>query len=273
MNRIGTRNAGAEPLLAIEGLAASIGDKPILKGVDLSLRRGEVHAIMGPNGSGKSTLAQVLAGRDTFTVTAGTVRYRGQDLLALSPEERAVQGIFLGFQYPVEIPGVGNLYFLRTALNAVRRARGEEELDAMDFLALARERMKLVQMDPAFMNRSVNEGFSGGEKKRNEVLQMAVLEPTLAILDETDSGLDIDALRVVAGGINAARSPDRAILLVTHYQRLLEYVVPDHVHVMAGGRIVLSGGPELALELERKGYAWIEDQANPGAAAEARVSP
>ena len=272
MNGDGTATAGAEPLLAVEGLKASIGDKPILKGVDLSLRRGEVHAIMGPNGSGKSTLAQVLAGRDTFTVTGGAVRYRGRDLLALSPEERAVQGIFLGFQYPVEIPGVGNLYFLRTALNAVRRARGEEELDAMDFLALAKERMKLVQMDPAFMNRSVNEGFSGGEKKRNEILQMAVLEPTLAILDETDSGLDIDALRVVAGGINASRSPDRAILLVTHYQRLLEHVVPDHVHVMAGGRIVLSGGRELALELEKKGYAWIDDQAG-DAFAEARVSP
>ncbi len=266
-------NGAAEPLLAIEGLTASIGDKPILKGVDLSLRRGEVHAIMGPNGSGKSTLAQVLAGRDTFAVTGGAVRYQGQDLLSLPPEERAVRGIFLGFQYPVEIPGVGNLYFLRTALNAVRKARGEEELDAMDFLTLAKERMKLVQMDPAFMNRSVNEGFSGGEKKRNEILQMAVLEPTLAILDETDSGLDIDALRVVAGGINALRSPDRAILLVTHYQRLLEYVVPDHVHVMAGGRIVLSGGRELALELEKRGYAWIDDQAAQDEAAPARVSP
>jgi Fe-S cluster assembly ATP-binding protein len=268
----GTKNAGAEPLLAIEGLEASVGDKPILKGVDLSLRRGEVHAIMGPNGSGKSTLAQVLAGRDTFTVTAGRVRYRGEDLLALSPEARAIQGIFLGFQYPAEIPGVGNMYFLRTALNAIRKARGEEELDAIDFLALAKEKMKLVEMDPAFMNRSVNEGFSGGEKKRNEVLQMAVLEPTLAILDETDSGLDIDALRVVAGGINAMRGPDRAILLVTHYQRLLEYVVPDRVHVMAGGRIVLSGGRELALELDKKGYAWVDEQASAGPEP-ARVSP
>ena len=257
MNGNGASGAAAEPLLAIQGLSASVGDTPILKGVDLSLRRGEVHAIMGPNGSGKSTLAQVLAGRDTFAVTGGTVRYRGRDLLALSPEERAGQGIFLGFQYPVEIPGVGNLYFLRTALNAVRRARGEEELDAMDFLALAKERMKLVQMDPAFMNRSVNEGFSGGEKKRNEILQLAVLQPTLAILDETDSGLDIDALRVVAGGINAMRSPERAILLVTHYKRLLEHVRPDAVHVMAHGRIVRSGGPELADELEKGGYAWV----------------
>jgi Fe-S cluster assembly ATP-binding protein len=269
----GTKDPGAEPLLAVEGLEASIGDTPILKGVDLSLRRGEVHAIMGPNGSGKSTLAQVLAGRDTFTVTAGRVRYQGQDLLALTPEARAARGLFLGFQYPVEIPGVGNMYFLRTALNAIRKARGDEELDAMDFLELAREKMKLVQMDPAFMNRSVNEGFSGGEKKRNEVLQMAVLEPTLAILDETDSGLDIDALRVVAGGVEALRSPDRTMLLITHYQRLLEYVVPDRVHVMAGGRIVLSGGRELAEELERKGYAWIEEQAARTARAEpARVS-
>ena len=268
----GTKDAGADPLLAIEGLEASVGDKPILKGVDLSLRRGEVHAIMGPNGSGKSTLAQVLAGRDTFTVTAGRVRYRGEDLLGLAPEARATQGIFLAFQYPVEIPGVGNMYFLRTALNAIRKARGEEELDAIDFLALAKEKMTLVQMDPAFMSRSVNEGFSGGEKKRNEVLQMAVLEPTLAILDETDSGLDIDALRVVAGGINAMRGPDRAILLVTHYQRLLEYVVPDRVHVMAGGRIVLSGGRELALELDKKGYAWVDEQAGAGPEP-ARVSP
>ena len=263
-----------EPLLLIEGLEASVAGKPILKGVDLSMRRGEVHAVMGPNGSGKSTLAQVLAGRETFAVSAGRVRYLGEDLLALAPEVRAARGVFLGFQYPVEIPGVGNMYFLRTALNAVRKARGQEELDAMDFLEFAREKMKLVQMDPAFMNRSVNEGFSGGEKKRNEVLQMAVLEPTLAILDETDSGLDIDALRVVAGGVNAARSPERAILLITHYQRLLEYVVPDRVHVMAGGRIVLSGGRELAEELERKGYGWIDEQAGPAAAGQpARVAP
>ena len=273
---IDAKNNGAarEPLLVIEGLEVAIGDKPILHGVDLALDLGEVHAIMGPNGSGKSTLAQVLAGRDAFTVTAGRVRYRGEDLLGLKPEDRAKQGIFLGFQYPVEIPGVGNLYFMRTALNALRKSRGEEELDAMDFLELAREKMKLVQMDPAFMNRSVNEGFSGGEKKRNEVLQMAVLEPKLAILDETDSGLDIDALRVIAGGINGMRGPDRAILLVTHYQRLLEYVVPDHVHVMVGGRIVLSGGRELAVKLEKKGYAWIDEQARDGAWGEPRrVSP
>ena len=244
-------------LLAIEGLRANVGDQEILKGVDLALRPGEVHAIMGPNGSGKSTLSYVLAGRDAYGVTAGRVTYDGQDLLALAPEARAAVGIFLGFQYPVEIPGVGNLYFLRTALNAVRRSRGEEELDAIDFLSLAKEKMKLVELDPAFGSRSVNEGFSGGEKKRNEVFQMAVLEPRLAILDEIDSGLDIDALRIVARGVNALRRPDRAILLVTHYKRLLEYVRPDRVHVMAGGRIVRSGGPELADELEQTGYAWV----------------
>ena len=261
-------------MLEIEGLRARIGEKEILKGLDLTLRAGEVHAIMGPNGSGKSTLAQVLAGRDTFTVTGGKVSYEGQDLLALSPEKRAAAGIFLAFQYPVEIPGVGNMYFLRTALNSIRKARGEEELDAMDFLSVAKEKMKLVEMDPAFMNRSVNEGFSGGEKKRNEILQMAVLEPRLAILDETDSGLDIDALRIVAGGVNAMRSPDRAMLVITHYQRLLDYIVPDFVHVMAAGRIVLSGGRDLALELEKKGYAWVDDLAANGAlAAPEAVSP
>ncbi len=245
-------------MLRIRGLRATVGEKEILKGLDLELGAGEIHAIMGPNGSGKSTLAGVLAGREAYEVTAGEVSFLGQDLLALAPEARAAAGLFLGFQYPVEIPGVGNLYFLRTALNAVRRARGEEELDAMDFLALAREKMKLVELDPAFGSRSVNEGFSGGEKKRNEIFQMAVLEPRLAILDEIDSGLDIDALRVVAQGVNALRRSDRAVLLVTHYKRLLEYVEPDVVHVMAGGRIVRSGGPELAEELERTGYAWVD---------------
>ncbi len=245
-------------LLEVRGLRARIDDKEILKGLDLSVRPGEVHAIMGPNGSGKSTFAGVLAGRDRAEVTGGSATLDGKDLLSLSPEERAVSGLFLGFQYPVEIPGVGNLYFLRTALNAQRKARGEEELDAVDFLGLAKEKMKLVEMDPAFMNRGVNEGFSGGEKKRNEVLQMAVLEPRLSILDEIDSGLDIDALRVVAKGVEALRSPERSTILVTHYQRLLEYIVPDRIHVMSAGRIVLSGGRELALELEKKGYAWVE---------------
>jgi Fe-S cluster assembly ATP-binding protein len=250
--------AGDGALLRVEGIRARVGDNEILKGVDLVLRPGEVHAIMGPNGSGKSTLAGVLAGREAFEVTAGRALFDGKDLLSLAPEARAAAGLFLGFQYPVEIPGVGNLYFLRTALNALRRARGEEELDAMDFLALAKEKMKLVELDPAFGSRSVNEGFSGGEKKRNEVFQMAVLEPKLAILDEIDSGLDIDALRVVAHGVNALRRPDRSVLLVTHYKRLLEYVPADRVHVMAGGRIVRSGGPELADELERTGYAWAD---------------
>jgi Fe-S cluster assembly ATP-binding protein len=246
-----------DTMLRIAGLRAKVGEQEILKGVDLVVRPGEVHAIMGPNGSGKSTLAGVLAGREAYTVTGGEVSYLGQDLLALPPEARAAAGLFLGFQYPVEIPGVGNLYFLRTALNAIRRTRGEEELDAMDFLSLAREKMKQLELDPALSNRSVNEGFSGGEKKRNEIFQMAVLEPRLAILDEIDSGLDIDALRVVARGVNALRRPDRSILLVTHYKRLLEYVRPERVHVMAGGRIVRSGGPELADELERTGYAWV----------------
>ncbi len=249
--------ATARALLEVHGLRARVDDKEILKGVDLVVRPGEIHAIMGPNGSGKSTLAGVLAGRGAYQVTGGSAAFEGQDLLALAPEARAAAGLFLGFQYPVEIPGVGNLYFLRTALNAVRRARGEEELDAMDFLSLAKEKMKLVEIDPSFGSRSVNEGFSGGEKKRNEVFQMAVLEPKLAILDEIDSGLDIDALRVVARGVNALRRADRAVLLVTHYKRLLEYIAADHVHVMAAGRIVRSGGPDLADELEQTGYAWV----------------
>ena len=248
----------SEPLLRVKDLHATVGGKEILRGIDLEVGPGEVHAIMGPNGSGKSTFAQVLAGRETFEVTKGEVLYQGQDLLALSPEERAVAGIFMAFQYPVEIPGVGNLYFLRTALNALRKRRGEEELDAMDFLALAKEKMKLVAMDQSFTGRSVNEGFSGGEKKRNEIFQMAVLDPKLAILDETDSGLDIDALRIVASGVNSLRHKDRAMIVITHYQRLLEYIVPDRVHVMGNGRIVRSGGRELALELEQKGYAQVE---------------
>jgi Fe-S cluster assembly ATP-binding protein len=256
-------------LLSVRNLHARIGDKEILKGINLELKPGEVHAIMGPNGSGKSTLSQVLAGRETYKVTQGEVLFDGKDLLALSPEARATAGVFLAFQYPVEIPGVGNLHFLRTALNAQRRSQGLEELDAMDFLALAKERMKLVQMDQGFLNRSVNEGFSGGEKKRNEVFQMAVLQPRLAILDETDSGLDIDALRIVAGGVNSLRSPERALLVITHYQRLLDYIVPDRVHVMAAGRIVMSGGKELALELEKKGYAWV-DKLGTAAGREAR---
>ena len=244
-------------MLDIRNLHATIDGREILRGITLKVNAGEVHAIMGPNGSGKSTLAQVLAGREGYHVT-GEVRYDGKDLLAMPPEERAVGGIFLAFQYPIEIPGVGNLYFLRTALNTIRRQRGLEDLDAIDFLALAKERMKLVEMDPSFMSRPLNEGFSGGEKKRNEIFQMAVLEPRLAILDETDSGLDIDALRIVASGVNALRSKDRAMLVITHYQRLLDYIVPDHVHVLANGLIVRSGGKDLALELEKHGYAGIE---------------
>ena len=247
-------------MLEIKNLHVKVGNQEILKGVDFAMKAGEVHSIMGPNGSGKSTLAQVLARRETFNVTAGEVLYNGKDLLAMKPEEAACEGVFLAFQYPVEIPGISNAYFLRSAVNAVRKYRGEEEMDAMDFIPYYKERMKLLEMDERFMNRSVNEGFSGGEKKRNEIVQMAVLEPKLAILDETDSGLDIDALKIVAKGVNAMRSPDRAIIVVTHYQRLLNYIVPDFVHVLVDGRIVKSGGPELALELEEKGYAGVEDE-------------
>ena len=255
-----------KPLLSIQDLHVRVAGRDVLKGINLELMPGEVHAIMGPNGSGKSTLSQVLSGRETYEVVKGEVRFDGQDLLTLAPEARAHAGVFMAFQYPVEIPGVGNLHFLRTALNARRRLLGQEELDAMDFLKLAREKSKLVQLDQAFMQRSVNEGFSGGEKKRNEIFQMAVLEPRLAILDETDSGLDIDALRIVSGGINALRSPERSMLVITHYQRLLEYVVPDKVSVLSAGRIVPTGGRELALELEAKGYAWLsEAQAGPEA--------
>jgi len=251
----------ADALLELRDVHATAGDAPILRGVDLVIRPGEVHAVMGPNGSGKSTLANALAGRPSVRVTRGEILYDGRDLTALSPEERAREGIFLAFQYPVEIPGVANLYFLKAALNAVRKHRGQPELDAMEFLQLARRKMKLVEMDEKLMQRSVNEGFSGGEKKRNEVLQMAILEPRLAVLDETDSGLDIDALRIVAGGVNALRGPQRAMLVITHYQRLLDYVEPDFVHVLAGGRIARSGGKELARELEEKGYGWIEASA------------
>jgi Fe-S cluster assembly ATP-binding protein len=245
-------------LLEIKNLHASVAGREILRGIDLAMEAGEVHAIMGPNGSGKSTLAQVLAGRDTYEVTEGEILYDGKNLLELDPEERAREGLFMAFQYPVEIPGISNSYFLRAALNAVRKHRGLEELDPMDFLSLAREKLKLLDMDPTFLNRAVNMGFSGGEKKRNEIFQMAVLEPRLAILDETDSGLDIDALKIVANGVNAMRSPERAILVVTHYQRLLNYIVPDRVHVLAGGRIVRSGDARLAEELEQSGYASLE---------------
>lgn len=246
-------------MLRIENLQAKVGNNEILRGVNLEVNLGEVHAIMGPNGSGKSTLAQVLAGRDVYEVTGGAVTYEGKDLLEMSPEERAREGIFLAFQYPVEIPGVSNTYFLRAALNAIRKARGLEEIDAFDLLALVREKMKLLGIDEALMNRPVNGGFSGGEKKRNEIFQMAVLEPRLAILDETDSGLDIDALKTVAHGVNALRSQERAIIVVTHYQRLLNYIVPDYVHVLYNGRIVRSDGKELAEELEQKGYGWLEE--------------
>jgi len=244
-------------LLEIKNLHATVGDREILKGIDLAVNPGEVHAIMGPNGSGKSTLAQVLAGRDVYQVTAGEVLYKGQNLLEMAPEDRAREGVFLAFQYPVEIPGVSNMYFLKASLNTIRKHRGLPELDAIDFLNLVREKMKLMEMDQALLNRPVNTGFSGGEKKRNEIFQMAVLEPTLCLLDETDSGLDIDALRTVAGGVNALRGPERGMVVVTHYQRLLNYIVPDRVHVLAEGRIVRSGGKELALELEESGYAGL----------------
>jgi Fe-S cluster assembly ATP-binding protein len=249
-------------MLEIKNLKSRIGDSEILRGLSLSVKAGEVHAIMGPNGSGKSTLAQVIAGHEDYEVTGGTVTYNGHDLLELEPEERAREGIFLGFQYPVEIPGVNNAYLLKAAVNAKRRHQGLGEVDAFEFLKLAREKMATLGMDPKFLNRGVNEGFSGGEKKRNEILQMAMLEPTLAILDETDSGLDIDALKAVAAGVNALRSPERAIILVTHYQRLLDYVEPDYVHVLSQGRIVRSGDKSLALELEEKGYEWVREAAN-----------
>lgn len=247
-------------MLTIRNLHASVAGNEILRGIDLTVNAGEVHAIMGPNGSGKSTLAQVLAGRDAYEVTEGAVRFDGKDLLELDPEERAREGIFLAFQYPVEIPGVSNTYFLKAAVNAIRKHRGLPDLDAKDFLKLVREKMKILHIDQGLLNRPVNEGFSGGEKKRNEIFQMAVLEPKLCLLDETDSGLDIDALRIVADGVNAMRNQDRAMIVVTHYQRLLNFIVPDTVHVLVDGRIVKSGGKELALELEEKGYGWVEEE-------------
>jgi Fe-S cluster assembly ATP-binding protein len=260
-------------MLQIKNLHAAVEGSEILRGIDLDVKAGEVHAIMGPNGSGKSTLARVLAGQDSYEVTAGEVLYDGKDLLAMEPEERAREGVFMAFQYPVEIPGVSNTYFLKAALNAVRKHRGLPELDAVDFLKLVRQKMKLVQMDESLLSRPVNEGFSGGEKKRNEIFHMAVLEPRLAVLDETDSGLDIDALRIVAAGVNGLRQDDRAFLLITHYQRLLNYIVPDRVHVLVDGRIVRSGGKELALELEEKGYAWLEAFAREAAPQTTAASP
>jgi Fe-S cluster assembly ATP-binding protein len=248
-------------MLSIRNLHAQIGVRKILKGINLEVRAGEVHAIMGPNGSGKSTLSSVLAGREGYEVTAGSVEYLGRNLLEMAPEDRARAGVFLAFQYPVEIPGVNNAYLLKAALNAMRRQRGLPELDAFDFLALVRDKMQLMQMDESFLNRGVNEGFSGGEKKRNEILQMAVLEPKLALLDETDSGLDIDALRVVANGVNSLRGPDRAIVMVTHYQRLLDYIEPDRVHVLSDGQILRSGDKSLALELDKRGYDWVRQEA------------
>ena len=247
-------------MLKIENLHVRIEGKPILKGLNLEVAAGEVHAIMGPNGSGKSTLAQVLAGRDSYEVTAGRVFYQGKDLLDMEAEERACEGVFMAFQYPVEIPGISNVYFLKAAVNAIRKYQGQDEFDAIEFMKIIREKIRLVNLDETFISRSVNEGFSGGEKKRNEIFQMAVIDPTLAILDETDSGLDIDALKTVADGVNALRQPDRSIVVITHYQRLLNYIVPDRVHVLSGGTIVKSGGKELALELEAKGYGWIESQ-------------
>src|SRR6266404_7661599 len=247
-------------MLEIRDLHVRIDNNEILKGINLTVNAGEVHSIMGPNGSGKSTLAQVLARRESYNITKGEILFNGKDLLAMKPEEAACEGVFLAFQYPVEIPGISNAYFLRAAVNAVRKFRGEEELDAIDFLPLIKEKMRLLEMDERFLNRPVNEGFSGGEKKRNEIVQMAVLEPKLAVLDETDSGLDIDALKIVAQGVNTMRTKDRAFVLVTHYQRLLNYIVPDFVHVLVNGRIVKSGGPELALELEEKGYSWTEPE-------------
>jgi Fe-S cluster assembly ATP-binding protein len=251
----------SKPLLEVVGLRASAGEKEILRGIDLTVRAGEVHAVMGPNGSGKSTLAQVIAGHPAYEVTAGRVLYEGRDLLEMEPEERAQAGVFLAFQYPVEIPGISNAYFLRAAYNEIRKARGLEEVDSMDFLDLLEEKLRIVEWGPDIMSRAVNSGFSGGEKKRNEILQMAVLEPKLAVLDETDSGLDIDALRIVADGVNALRRPENATVLVTHYQRLLNYIVPDRVHVLSNGRIVKSGGKGLALELEERGYEWLEQEA------------
>ena len=254
-------------MLKIENLHASVAGKEILKGLSLELQPGKVHAIMGPNGAGKSTLGNIIAGREGYEVTAGSVTFNGQDLLALEPEERAAAGVFLAFQYPVEIPGVNNTYFLRSALNAQRKARGEAELDSMQFLKVVREKLAVLHLDDQLLHRGVNEGFSGGEKKRNEIFQLAVLQPKLAILDETDSGLDIDALKTVAEGVNALRSPDRAFIVITHYQRLLDYIKPDVVHVLADGRIVESGGPELALQLEEHGYEWVRDRIAPEAAA------
>ena len=247
-------------MLEIRNLHASIEDREILRGLDLTIGKGEVHAIMGPNGSGKSTLANVISGRDAYEVTAGTVTLEGKDVLEMAPEERAAEGIFMAFQYPVEIPGVSNTYFLRAAVNAIRKHRGEKEMDAMSFMKFIKQKAELLDLDPAMLSRSVNEGFSGGEKKRNEIFQMAVLEPTLCVLDETDSGLDIDALRVVANGVNALRGPERGIVVVTHYQRLLNYIVPDFVHILMDGKIVRSGDKGLALELEDKGYGWIEEE-------------
>ncbi|MGA7980755.1 MAG: Fe-S cluster assembly ATPase SufC [Chromatiaceae bacterium] len=244
-------------MLSVKGLTANVDGKEILRGLDLEIAAGEIHAIMGPNGSGKSTLAHVLSGREGYEVTGGSVLFEGEDLLGLEPEERAQKGLFLAFQYPVELPGVNNTYFLKTALNAIRTARGEPELDAVSFMRLMKERLKVLHLDDSLLKRAVNAGFSGGEKKRNEIFQMALLEPKMAILDETDSGLDIDALRIVADGVNALRSPERSMIVVTHYQRLLEYIVPDYVHVLANGRIIRSGGKELARELEEKGYGWI----------------